>query len=77
MPLPAAEHLSYKSENLKPVEELFLALIKLRRNKENLELALLFSITQSVALQVFHTWINFLYFEFKDLNFCQVKEIIE
>ncbi len=74
---PAADHLSYKSRLLSSSEELLLTLIKLRLNKADQELAFLFGVSTHVVSQTFLTWLNFMYFTFKELNIWPEKEIVE
>jgi hypothetical protein len=47
---PAAEHLTYKSQSLDAKDELFLCLMKLRMNKDDVELGILFGISKSTAV---------------------------
>ncbi|XP_061196051.1 uncharacterized protein LOC133204344 [Saccostrea echinata] len=57
----------------------FLTLIKLRQAKEDVELAMLFKVCESTVSKIITTWINFLYFQFKELEeqFWPSKDIIK
>ena len=74
---PAADQLSYKSRLLTTEEELLVTLIKLRCNKPNQELAFMFGVSMHVVSQTFTTWLNFMYFSFKEINIWPEKEIID
>lgn len=74
---PAAYHLSYQSALLSPEDELFLAMIKLRLAKDNEELGYLFGISKSVASKNFKTWLNFMYFQLKELDIWLPKQVVE
>jgi hypothetical protein len=47
-------------------DEFFLCIVKLRHDKEDVELGFLFGISSATAGLVFNIWLNFLYFQFKD-----------
>jgi hypothetical protein len=74
---PAAEQLSYKSRVLSSKDELFLCLVKLRLDKEEAELAILFKISMSTVSRVFNTWLNFLYYQLKELDLFIPKEVVD
>ena len=68
---PAAYELNYGSAALQmnvldPKDAFFLTLIKLRRNTPDFELAVMFAISDREVSTIFHTWLNFLYFELKE-----------
>ncbi|XP_062567656.1 uncharacterized protein LOC134229890 [Saccostrea cucullata] len=65
---PAAFDLNYKCALLSPQDQFFLTLIKLRQAKEDVELAMLFKVCESTVSKIITTWINFLYFQFKELE---------
>ncbi|CAC5368841.1 unnamed protein product [Mytilus coruscus] len=58
----AAYELQYHCSLLDPKDQLFLTLMKLRQAKEDVELAMLFKVSESTVSRVIMTWINFLYF---------------
>lgn len=73
---PAAFHLSYQSGILTVADELFLTLMKLRQAKDDEELGYLFDISRYVVANIFRTWVNFMYFQLKELNLWLPKEIV-
>ena len=60
---PAALDLNYQCQRLTRHNELFLTLMKLRRDKDDEELAILFHLGKKTVSKVFHTWLNFLYYQ--------------
>lgn len=72
-----AQGLKPKSTILSLKDQLFLTLIKLRLNKEDYAISLDFNITRKTVSNIFTTWINFLYLEFKETNFWLSREIID
>jgi hypothetical protein len=74
---PAAFHLRYKTKTLTAQDEFLLLLMKLRLNKDDKELAMFFGISQSTAGRVFKTWLNFAYFQLKDLNIWSSRDLID
>lgn len=57
--------------------QLLLALIKLRCNKDDKELAFFFGINQRSVQKIFRVWLNFLYFELKDLDMWLSRDMID
>ena len=53
---------------LTPLNEFFLVLCRLRCALLINDLAYRFGISQSTVSRIFTTWINFLYYKFKDIN---------
>lgn len=74
---PATNCLSYQFSALEPVDQLFLTLMKLRQGKDNFELSLLFNISQSTIASIFRTWINFLYFQLREINIWPSREVVQ
>lgn len=74
---PVAYDLEYKCALLDPKDQLFMTLMKLRQAKDDLELAMLFKISESTVSRIVIQWINFLYFYLKDLEIWPSKDIIE
>ncbi len=74
---PAAYHLKYKSQKLEPQEEFLLFMMKLRLNKDDQELAYMFGISRSVVSCVFKTWLNFAYYQFKELDIWSSRELVD
>ncbi len=73
---PAAFHLKYQSEKLSPQDEFLLLLMKLRLNKDDKELSLFFGISRPTVGKVFKTWLNFSYFQLKELNLWPTQEVV-
>ena len=65
---PAAFDLNYKCSLLSPQDQLFLTLIKLRQAAEDVELSMLFQVSELTASKIITTWINFLYYQLKELE---------
>lgn len=74
---PAANNLSYKSTSLDAFDELFLCLVKLRKDSEDEELAVLFGLSRPVVSRLFNTWLNFLYFQLRELEIFLPREVID
>ena len=49
-------------------DQFFLFMIKLRLNKEDKELSYHFAISRPTVHKIFHTWIEFLFFQLKELK---------
>ena len=62
---------------LSPKDQLFLTLLKLRQAKEDVELGFLFHIGETSVSTIITTWINFMYFQLKELNIWPEREIID
>lgn len=62
---------------LTPMNEFLLVLCRLRCGLLEIDLAHRFGISQSTVSRILITWINFLYFKFKDLNIWPTKEQIQ
>lgn len=73
---PAAYELNYKCSSLHPSDQLFLTLIKLRCAKGDVELSLMFEISESTVSRIFNTWVNFLYFQLKELEMWPSREVV-
>jgi len=74
---PAAYELKYQCTKLKPENESLLLLIKLRLSKDDKELSFLFGISPSTVGFIFKTWLNLLYFQFKELDIWLSKELLQ
>ena len=57
-----------RCRSLKPVDEFFLVLCKLRQGFAGMHLAHLFNISQPTVSRIFITWINFMYLKFGQIN---------
>ena len=65
---PAVNELNYKCSLLIPEDQLFLTLMKLKQAKEDIELSFLFGISESTVSKIIVTWINFMYYQLKELK---------
>ncbi|XP_076073051.1 uncharacterized protein LOC143044775 [Mytilus galloprovincialis] len=74
---PAAYELNYKCVKLEPKDQLFLTLMKIRCGKEDFELSLFFNISESTVSRTINTWINFLYFQLKDLDIWPSRQVVD
>ena len=74
---PAAYHLDYKSRSLDTEDEFFMFLMKLRLNHEDEDLSFCFGISKSVVGQVFHTWLQFVFYQLKELVKFIPKDVID
>ena len=76
---PAVNSLNYfngPKPNLSSENILFLVLIHLRRYKTIFELGLLFAVDKSQVTNCFVTWVNLMYYTFKELNWWPEKELV-
>ena len=73
---PAAFHLQYKSQKLSIQDEFLLLLMKLRQNKDDKELSMFFGVSPATVGKIFKTWLNFAYFQLKDLNIWNCRETV-
>lgn len=74
---PCVDELDYKCSVLESKDQLFLTLMKLRQAKEDFELSLFFQVSMSTVSRIVITWINFLYFQLKELNFWPSEDIVQ
>lgn len=74
---PSVNELNGQCTLLDPKEQLFMVLMKLRRAKEDIELAMFFDVSESTVSRTITTWINFMYFQLKELNIWPSKEIVD
>ena len=74
---PASYELNYKCATLDPTDQLFLTLMKLRCAKEDIELSLLFNISESTVSRIIITWINFLFYQLQELDIWPSRELID
>ena len=62
---------------LRPIEEFFLCLVRLRLCLQVTDLAFRFSVSSTTVSRIFTTWINFLYLEFKAIVTPPTREQID
>ena len=77
---PAQHELNYY-HGVKPSlcveDQFFMLLIKLRQHKTNFELSRMFRVTESTVTNVFVTWINFIYFEMKEIDWWPSSDCVK
>ncbi|XP_062567690.1 uncharacterized protein LOC134229923 [Saccostrea cucullata] len=73
---PSVGELTYQCSLLHPKDQLFMTLIKLRQDKEDLELSMLFNVSESTVSRIIITWINFMYFQLKEINIWPAPAVI-
>ena len=54
-----------------------MTLMKLRQANDDIELAMLFKVSESIVSRIVITWIHFLFFQLKELDIWPSKKIIE
>lgn len=74
---PCVSELSHQTTLMDPKDQLFMVLMKLRQAKEDVELALFFGISESSVSRIFNTWLNFMYYQLKELCIWPSKDIIQ
>lgn len=74
---PAAFDLNYKCSLLSPHDQLFLTLMKLRQSKDDVELSLLFNVSETTVSRIVCTWINFIYFQLQEIDIWPSKSVVE
>lgn len=74
---PAAQDLTYKNNELIPEDQLFLTLIKLRQAMGYFNLGHVFGISRKSAARVFINWLNFLYFQLKEIDIWVSRKVID
>ena len=76
---PAAYNLNYFSgvlPNICVQDQFFLTRIKLRRHVTNFELNQLFRLTEGAVTSVFVTWINFMFYQWGEINCWPSRETV-
>ena len=73
---PSVSHLGLKL-HLAPEDQLFLTLMKLRQAKDDFELSVFFDIRPNQVSLVFSTWINFMFYQLKELCIWPESDIIK
>ena len=65
-----------RPRSLKPVDEFFLTLCKLRQGSAELHLAHLFNVSQPTVSRIFISWINYMYLKLGQINIWPSREIV-
>ncbi|XP_033762333.1 uncharacterized protein LOC117343891 [Pecten maximus] len=73
---PAARDLNYKCTSLSAEDQFFLTMIKLRQGSDDFELSEKFSVSETTVSKVVITWINFLYFQLKELPIWPTRDTV-
>lgn len=77
---PARFNLEYYYSTNPPIsinDQFLLTLIKLRTHPPNVELAINFGINQKQVSNIFITWINFMYFQWKEVNWWPDQQTVK
>ncbi|XP_067007780.2 uncharacterized protein [Anabrus simplex] len=77
---PAAHELQYRWNqviNASVEDQLFLTLMKLRRNYSDYELSKFFGISKTTVSNIIVTWINFMYLQWSELNIWPCRDIVD
>ena len=73
---PAISRLKYQSRKVSVEDELFLTLMKLRTDKCDVELGILFGFCSSVAGHIFINMVQFLYYHLQEVTLWLPKDIV-
>ena len=77
---PAAYELNYKwrgsRQALSVENQFFMTLMKLRQHRSNLDLAIMFNISEYNVGNIFVTWINFLYCQWKEVDIWPSRDLV-
>lgn len=77
---PAAYCLNYRwhsETTLSIPNQFFLTLIKLRLNRGNFEISRIFRISEFAVSNIFLTWINFMYRQWRELNIWPTRDLVK
>lgn len=75
--LPNAEQLVYKPKDISPMNQMLLTLIKLRQNKDDIDLAVNFGVSRQTVSKIFYQWTNFMFLELSEINIWLDRETID
>ena len=74
---PAAYELNIRCEIIKPKDQFFMTMMKIRQVKEDMELSLLFKISETLVSKICSTWINFMFYQFKEIPLWACKKAVQ
>ena len=74
---PSVYELDYQCTVLLPEDQLFMTLMKLRQGKDDQELSILFEVSMTTVSNIVSTWINFMYFQFKEIDIWPSREVTD
>ena len=66
-----------RARSLKPLDEFFMVMCRLRQGFHEGHLAHLYNVSTSTVSRIIITWINFIYFKFGQINVWPSREIID
>ena len=66
-----------RPKKLKPIEEYFMVLCRLRRGFSTQHLSHLFGVASSTVSRTFTAWINFMYLKFGQINLWPSKQLVQ
>ena len=75
----AAYNLNYlysQVDNMSIFDQFFLTLIKLRQHKTNFELSRLFSISEASVSNIWITWVNFMFHQWKEIDLWPERDLV-
>ena len=72
---PCTNKLPVKT-HLKPTDQLFMTLMKLRQASDDFEISLLFDLTEKEVAKIFICWINFLFFQLSKIDFWPSGKVV-
>ena len=76
----AAYHLKYFYSQVEQVtveDQFFIVLMRLRKHETYFELSRLFGISEYTVTNIFITWINFMYRQWKEINIWSSKDLVQ
>ena len=66
-----------RARTLKPIDEFFIVMCRLRQGFPEDHLAHLFNVSTSTVSRIFITWINFMYFKFGQINIWPSRKLVD
>ncbi|CAC5413894.1 unnamed protein product [Mytilus coruscus] len=69
-------YIYFRSERLSVENQFFLTLVKLRQHKTNFELSRLFNISETAVINIWITWINFMFHQWKEINIWPERDLV-
>ena len=74
---PAAYELKNRCEKISPKNQFFMTMMKIRQVKEDFELSLFFKVSETLVSSICTTWINFMYYQFKEIPLWPSKDTVQ
>ncbi|XP_078377811.1 uncharacterized protein LOC144660965 [Oculina patagonica] len=66
-----------RARSLKPIDEFFMVMCRLRQGFPEDHLAHLFNVSTSTVSRIFITWVNFMYFKFGQINIWLSRKLVD